>query len=112
MRYLAIAAALAPMLFVSTLPAHAESRSWTGGSHGYGYHHYHKSRSPVGYTTPVARVREVGTFSRSVWAISRYEQAERSALAPLATIIHVDPSSFGSSACSYEAGVCVVRAER
>lgn len=112
MRYLAIAATLAPMLFVSTLPAHAGSRSWTGGSDGYGYHFYHKRGPSIGYTTPVSRIRGVGTFSRSVWAISRYDQAERSALAPLATIIHVDPSTFRSKACSYEAGVCVVRAER
>lgn len=112
MRLLAIAAALLPLLVAPTSSSFAGSSEWAGTSRGYGYHQHRYNRPSIGYTTPVSRIRGLGTFSRSVWAISRYDRARRSALAPLATIIHVDPSTFRSGGCSYEAGVCVVRADR
>lgn len=107
--------ALAPLLAITTLPAHADSKIWGNSSTGYGvHHHYDRShhRPSIGYTTPARQLRGVGTFSRSVWVSRRFHQVERRQFAPLATIIHVTPpGSFRSPACAYEAGVCVIRAE-
>lgn len=87
---------------------------WHGSSRGFDHHHH--VMPTVGYTTPVTRVAGVGTFSRSVWAISREDMGNPpgASFAPKASIIHVDGkmrsgSASPSSACSYEAGVCVIR---
>ena len=107
--------AIASLVAASALPALAGSKSWGNSSAGYGYHHDYRPhyRSPIGYNTPASRISGVGTLSRSVWVSNPFKTARPrlSPLAPLATIIHVTPSaSFRSTACTYEAGVCVIRA--
>ena len=105
---------LVPLLVLTALPAHADSKSWGKRFIGYGiHHHYDRShhRPSIGYTSPARQHRGIGTFSRSVWVSSRFPADERPQFAPLAIIIHVSPpGSFRSTACSYEAGVCVIRA--
>ncbi|MCF6368849.1 hypothetical protein [Rhizobium halophilum] len=86
---------------------------WNSSSHGFGYRHYDGGGSSVGYSGPVTHVRRVGTFSRSVWVFHRDRaRVPAPVLAPKATITHVDSNlrvQGAASACSYEAGVCVIR---
>lgn len=110
----ALLTAFAPALLLAlSPPAAAGEKSWSSSSRGYGYnfHHRHRHHPSIGYSTPATWLPRVGTFSRSVWTIGTVRKGERSRLAPPATIIHVQPqSTFRSSACAYEAGVCVIRA--
>ena len=99
------------LLAAGASPAAAGSDGWKGGLRGYGHFHVARSGSAIGYTTPVLRVRGVGTFSRSVWTIGHWEASELPRLAPKAKVILVDDKYLArSGGCSYEAGVCVVRA--
>lgn len=114
------------LLFTAIAVASPQISSAEGGynssRHGGGYHHF-KPRPSGGYTNPVSRIRGVGTFSSSSWAldldrllegsVTRYLSAGPE-LAPKAKIIHVDSTLSAKSweprnACSYEAGVCVIR---
>lgn len=126
-----LAGALASTLLATmALPA-AGGNDWHDGSRGYSPHgrdlrgqqfgghaapgHGHpdsrKLTRSIGYTSPVTRVRGVGTFSRSVWVINTTENVDRPRPAPKATIIKVDDRYFRhSDPCSYESGVCVIRA--
>lgn len=116
-----LAGALASTLLAAmALPA-AGGNDWHDGFRGYSPHgrdlrgHGHtdsrKFTQPIGYTTPVTRVRGVGTFSRSVWVIHSEGTLDRLLSAPKATIIKVDDRYFRrSDPCSYESGVCVIRA--
>ena len=93
----------------------AAADGWNNSYRGSGYQYHYRSGPFIGSTTPVSRLRGVGTFSRSVWVIDRNRLKARQApvLAPKATIIHVSSGlKLGglSNACSYEAGVCVIRA--
>lgn len=108
-----LSALASALLAASALPAPAGNKTWSTGSSSYGFSNYHQRHyhPSIGYTTPVTRLRGAGLFSRSVWASGGIAGASRSQLQPLATIIHVKPpSTFRSTACAYEAGVCVIRA--
>lgn len=126
-----LAGALASTLLAAmALPA-AGGNDWHDGYHGYSSHGHdlrghdlsrhgerghgradtRKLTPSIGYTTPVTRVRGVGTFSRSVWVIHNEGKPDRLQPAPKATIIKVDDRYFRrSDPCSYESGVCVIRA--
>ncbi len=90
----------------------AAADGWNSSYRGSDYQYHYRSGPFIGSTTPVSRLRGVGSFSRSVWVIDR-DRLKAPILAPKATILHVS-SSFRlgalSNACSYEAGVCVIRA--
>lgn len=108
----AVAAAL---LIAAAAPASAGD-GWSSSTRGFGHQHHQRFGPTVGYTTPVTRVAGVGTFSRSVWVLNRDHMGTSATppLAPRAKIIDVDSamrsgSTSPSSACSYEAGVCVIR---
>lgn len=112
-----LAGALASTLLAAmALPVAASGNDWQNGyrghgARGYGHPDSRKFSRSIGYTTPVTHVRGVGTFSRSVWVIHGIEKTSRPQPAPIAKIIQVDDRYFRrSDPCSYESGVCVIRA--
>lgn len=109
-----LAGAIGSMLLaVIAQPVMAGSKSLHHDSHGKRYVHFQKSAPSIGYTSPVRRLHGVGTFSRSVWAISSTESASAREPAPRATIIEVDDYYFNRfDPCSYEERVCVIRGGR
>lgn len=102
--------------------ASASAGDYNSSRRGGGYHHV-KTRPSIGYTNPVTRIRGVGTFASSSWAfnLDRLGDSIRDfpiggpQLAPRAKVIDVE-SDIGllapRNACSYEAGVCVIRGDR
>jgi len=111
-RPFALAAIGCALAMSAIYPAFA-GNGWNSSSRGYGHHHYQNAGPSVGYSSPVTDLRRIGTFSRSVWVINRNGSATPAPiLAPKATIIHVDSGlrlGGSANACSYEAGVCVIR---
>ena len=112
-----LAGALAStVLAAMALPVAASGNDWQNdyrghGARGHGHPDSRKFSRSIGYTTPVTHVRGVGTFSRSVWVIHGIEKMSRPQPAPIAKIIQVDDRYFHrSDPCSYESGVCVIRA--
>jgi hypothetical protein len=110
---LALRAFLSFVAAAAAWPAAARD-GWNSSTRGSGYHHYYRAAPSIGYSSPVMRVPRVGTFGRSVWVVNRKRlQSRAPMLLPKATIIHVGdglrPGGLATP-CSYEAGVCVIRA--
>lgn len=117
-----VARALASALCIMAASPAAAGDGWNGSRHGHGHelghgpgHGYHHAGRSLGFSSPVFRLPG-GTFSRSVWAArgNRTAGTAAPALAPRASIIHVDghtrpDGASGWNGCSYEAGVCVIR---
>ncbi|CAD7042704.1 hypothetical protein REJC140_01180 [Pseudorhizobium endolithicum] len=110
---LALRAFLCSVAAAAAWPA-AAGDGWNSSARGSGYHHYYRAAPSIGYTSPVTRIPRVGTFSRSVWVVDPNRLKSRAPmLRPKATIIHVGDGlrlNGFKNPCSYEAGVCVIRA--